>query len=330
MISFLKENGYLDAVNNDRMTPLMSAVINENFEMVKELVELGVDVNKQRDSPLLRRRHDGGQTALLYAVAEDCYDITLFLLDHGALQTADNEGITPLHEAWSPKMAKLLIERGGDIHALTNNDESPLHIASHFGLLEYVKFLVSNGLDKDAQSEYGTPLQMALVRGQLHAADFLLEIGAKVEFSNYDDVLLMWLKENIEKVDTTSISSRHLKDEGLYEKVQHYLISIPIMISEAKSGNVQHFIEKLQRGDHFHVMQVLPNMPEEARLELTKWSAAMHADMRQLFLLFHHSASPMFYPSPISETLKQMILLPKPTRSLLRFLNPISNITSNV
>lgn len=322
MISFLKENGHLDAANFDRMTPLMNAVYDNNIEMVKELVDLGVDVNKQRESPLLRRRSGlGGQTALFYAVEQDYRDIALFLLNQGAIQTSTDEGLTPLHEAWSPEMAELLIERGGDVHALTRNDETPLHIASHFGVLDYVQFLVSVGLDKDAQSEYGTPLQMALVRGQLHVVDFLLEIGAAFEFSNDDEILLTWLWENITNADTTSKSGNRLKEEGVYEKVRHILISIPILITEAKNGNVHHFIEKLRQGHHFHPMQVLPNMPEEARLELTKWGTSMRADMHHLFLLFHstHTASHLFYPSPISETLKQLVLLPRPTRSLLKF-----------
>ena len=304
MLSFLKENGLLEAANTERMTPLMCAAYCDNLECVKELVELGVDVNKQRDRPLLCRRSMCGQTALLYAVAEDYADIALFLLDHGALQTATSDGRTPLHEAWGPEMAKLLIERGGDIHAITDEGETPLHIAAHYGLLDYVKFLISAGLDINVSSEYGSPLQMAIVRGNLDVVDFLLQIGATFEFSVDDDVILMWLKENIDKADMTKGSWRHLKEEGLYEKVQHYLISIPILINEAKSGNVEHFIEKLRQGNHFHAMQVMSNMPQEARLELTKWGAAMQSDMRHLFILFYstHSASHLTYPSPIAET----------------------------
>jgi ankyrin repeat protein len=322
MLSFLKENGLLEAANNERMTPLMCAAYRDNLECVKELVELGVDVNKQRDRPLLcRRGSQSGQTALLYAVAEDYADVTLFLLDHGALQTATSDGRTPLHEAWSPEMAKLLIERGGDIHAITNEEETPLHIASHYGLLDYVKFLISAGLDKNASSEYGTPLQMALVRGHLDVVDYLLQIGATFEFSVDDDIMLIWLKENIVTADMTKQSGLHLKEEGLYERVQYYLVSIPILINDAKSGNVQLFIEKLRQGNYFYAMQVIPNMPQEAVLEMTKWCAAMQADMHQLFILFHsnHSAAHLTYPSPIAETLKQMILLPQATRPLLSY-----------
>jgi len=322
MLSFLKENGHLDAPNDERMTPLMNAVDSNNLELAKELVDLGVNVNIQRGRPLLRRgRHKGGQTALYYAVKEDNYDLALFLLDHGALQIATDDGHMPLHEAWDPKMAKLLIEHGGDVRALTDDNETPLHLASHYGLIDYAKFLISAGLDKDASSEYGTPLQMALVMGQLNIVDFLLEIGASFKFSQDENVLLQWLKENIDDADEESGSGRRLKMKGVYDSVQHYLISIPILISEAKDGNVRHFIEKLCQGNHFHPMQVIPNMPQEARLELISWAVAMKADMHNLFVLFHsnHSASPLTYPSPIAETLKQMILLPKATRALLDY-----------
>ena len=323
MLSFLKENGFLEAANDKRMTPLMNAAYYNNREVAKELIQMGVNVNNQRERPLLNRRDKGGQTALFYAVKADNYEMALFLLNHGALQLATDEGQTPLHEACNVKMAKLLIERGGNARATNDEEETPLHIASLYGMLDYAKLLISVGVDKDALSEYGRPIQMALVMGQLPVVDFLLEIGCEFEITEHADVLLMWLKQNIDYPgdSLSKFNFKNLKTNGLYETIQHILFSIPVLISEAKSGNVPHFMEKLRNGDHFHAMQVIPYLPEEAKMELTRWAGTIKADMHLLFILFHsnHSAAFLTYPSPIAETLKQMILLPKKTRALLTY-----------
>lgn len=53
MLLFLKENGHLDVANQERMTPLMNAASKNNVEVARELIELGADVNKQRDLPFI-------------------------------------------------------------------------------------------------------------------------------------------------------------------------------------------------------------------------------------------------------------------------------------
>jgi ankyrin repeat protein len=308
MLSFLIDHGHLEAVNHEHMTPLMNAAAYDKLEIAKELIQAGVNVNKKRQTV---SRKKGGQTALFYAVENDNYDMAVLLLNHGALQTATHDGRTPLHEAWNPTMANLLIKHGGDVNAQTDENESPLHVASHYGLLHYVTFLISIGLDKNAVSNYGTPLQMALVNGQINVVDFFLKIGCTFEFTEDDDVLLAMLRQNIDNA-YESDSGNRLKSQGVYETVQTYLTSIPILIKEATCGNVSFFIEKLYQGIPFYPMQVTPYLSQAAKSELSAWATARKSDMHNLYLCLHS-----FPLSPITETLKQMILLPKSTRLLL-------------
>jgi ankyrin repeat protein len=311
MIEFLKTHGFLDAYNEDGCTPLQEAAVKNEYEVAKELVENGADVNKTTGPDM----DEGTGTALFYACDYNNYDVALLLLNHGAVQIADHRGETPLHVTETSKMAKLLIERGGNVHALTDKEETPLHIASNNGMKEYVELLLSIGLDMNAVSDYGTPLQMALVRGRINIVELLLEKGANFDFTQERDILLQWLKENIDEAKPGS----SLKEEGLYESIETILATIPSMINAAKSGNVPLFIDKLRQGTPFYLMQVVPNMPQEPRTEFKRWALCMQRDMHHLYRLLHYknSASDLTYPGPIAECLKQMLLLPKKTRKFL-------------
>jgi ankyrin repeat protein len=97
---------------------------------------------------------------------------------------------TALHFAaffGQPDAAKLLIERGADIHAVasTFGNVQPLHSAVASGNVEAALALLAAGADPNARQERGfTPLHGAAQNGDRMLVDALLERGADPAATN--------------------------------------------------------------------------------------------------------------------------------------------------
>lgn len=104
--------------------PLFGACKNGHSDIVKLLLENGVDPNVQTRT-----------TALLEAMESGKSDIVKSLLDYGATVTAHINGTTPLHKACSSlaihdaDILELLISRGADIHMTNRMGQTPLYWA---------------------------------------------------------------------------------------------------------------------------------------------------------------------------------------------------------
>ena len=96
-------------------------------------------------------------------------EIARLLLDHGAKVDASDEfGQTPLHKVSSGKydpeeagvgVAKLLLERGGDVNGKYKQQSSPLHLAFRHGKLEIARLLLNHGANVEALDGFSqTPL----------------------------------------------------------------------------------------------------------------------------------------------------------------------------
>ncbi len=100
-----------------------------------------------------------GWTALHAAVRNDAFEMAEFLLDHGAAVDATEEhGFTPLHFAVIgdapntkdvPRLARLLLERGADVNAVSADDlgVTPLDMADTLGLPVTARLLKRYGGD---------------------------------------------------------------------------------------------------------------------------------------------------------------------------------------
>lgn len=175
-------------------TPLHSAVVRRNQEIVELLVNAGADIEavtvtgkeralhltsalaKQLDMAALLIRYgarldayDGeGRTPLIVAVYSDNIAMARLLLTVGA----DPQGLdglyyqSPLHWAamdGKVEMAELLLSKGADINFRAGpNGDTPLHYAALFGRLEMVLLLLKNGAAMDKRNNKAqTPLQRA-------------------------------------------------------------------------------------------------------------------------------------------------------------------------
>ena len=84
--------------------------------------------------------------------------------------------VTPLHSAANKEIAELLIAKGADVNAKSDDGWTSLHDATSIGHNEIVELLITKGADVNAKNNYGnTPLDLA--SGE--TVNFLRQHGGK-------------------------------------------------------------------------------------------------------------------------------------------------------
>ncbi|KAJ3619813.1 hypothetical protein MTP99_005468 [Tenebrio molitor] len=179
----IDEGEIVNAVTNNRETPLHIAAFKGNVDIAELLIEKGASVNAlttDNETPLHRAAQwENSKTAEL-------------LIEKGAsvnALTTDNE--TPLHRAAqseNSKTAELLIEKGASVNALTTNNETPLHWAVDRGNIKTAELLIEKGASVNAlTTDNETPLHRAAQRENSKTAELLIEKGASVNALTTDN-----------------------------------------------------------------------------------------------------------------------------------------------
>ena len=147
-------------------TALMTCARTGSVEAVKRLIEHGADVNA--------REAQGGQTALMWSVAEKHPAVARLLIEQGADVNATSygsDGYTPLLYAANHLAAKPVRAKASGFR--------PLLFAAQQGDIESARILLEAGADvNDSTPEYGNALVVACASGHEALALFLLEKGA--------------------------------------------------------------------------------------------------------------------------------------------------------
>src|SRR5262249_32573378 len=144
-------------------TPLMTCARSGSADAVRLLVEYGAAVNAQEPKQ--------SQTALMWAAAERHPDAVKALIDaHADLKAASKQGFTAIHFAarvGDLESVNLLLAAGVDMNILTQTaDGATNRVTSQLGIPK-------------TQGTIGyTPLLVAVVRGQVDLALYLLDHGA--------------------------------------------------------------------------------------------------------------------------------------------------------
>ena len=184
-----------NAVNDFKMTPLSEACTNGNSALVRSLLKSGANPNTPvatGEAPLMTCAKTGSadavrmlieygaavnakeptqnQTALMWAAAERHPDVVKAFIDaHADLTANSKQGFTPIHFAarvGDLESVKLLLAAGVDVNILTHAEGAANRVTSQLGIA------------KTAGTLGYTPLLVAVMRGQVELALYLLDHGA--------------------------------------------------------------------------------------------------------------------------------------------------------
>jgi ankyrin repeat protein len=170
---------------------LISAIMYQNLEKTKELINKGVNINYQDKTY--------GSTPLILACQYGFVDIAKFLIEKGAdVNLQANNGYTPLIAAAgvSEELTDLLLSKGADIN-LKLEDGTGALTTSIVGILmdrvttNVAKNLLDKGADINESSKSGktegyTVLMMAARNNKPDLVKFLVKNGADINLMAKD------------------------------------------------------------------------------------------------------------------------------------------------
>jgi uncharacterized protein len=184
-----------NAANDFRMTPLSEACTNGNAALVRLLLKSGANPNTAIAT---------GETPLMTCAKTGSPDAVRMLLEYGAAVNAKEPTENQTALMWAaaehhPDAVRALIEGHADLKAHSKQGFTALHFAARVGDLDSVQLLLAAGVDVNlpTQTDGGknrvtnqlgiaktvgmigyTPLLVAVVRGQVELALFLLDHDA--------------------------------------------------------------------------------------------------------------------------------------------------------
>lgn len=176
-------------IKDDMMdfTPLILSVYSGNKEMAEFLLSKGADINLPEERT--------GYTPLMHALDNNNAEMARFLIDKGTdIKIKANDGTTALILACgvSPDIAKYLLLRGADIHALTDKGQGVFTqciismIKGNQDITpEFAEYLLDKGAEIDEKNSGEgfkgyTPLLWAIIYCEPEIIRFLIENGADV------------------------------------------------------------------------------------------------------------------------------------------------------
>ncbi len=127
-----------------------------------------------------------GETPLSLAIMLNNRESVRLLLENGADPNLGGMAGVPVlvsaylnyHDPRCVAIVELLIEHGADVNGQDASHQSALHRAAEFGNLRLLEFLITEGADIDAISDYGTALHFARRGGHTPLVESLIRAGA--------------------------------------------------------------------------------------------------------------------------------------------------------
>lgn len=178
------------------MADLISAIITNDLENARYLLNLGAGVNETDEN---------GETPFFHAVYHDNLDMQKLLVEFKAnVNVSNHRDLTPL--MWASTRghsytASYLLRVGADINAQDKEGWSPLYWAVRSGKLDTARLLLISGADINTQDDDGTtPIIWSSKMGELKMTQLLLEFGADISITDvFDKTPLDWVKDSLKK-----------------------------------------------------------------------------------------------------------------------------------
>ena len=160
-------------------TPLHWAIVADDWDLVRELIEAGADIS-------LGSQQNALEIAKLMNSETKLIEV---FIDAKGVDAIVRDGRTVLiYAAWngSTEVVKTLIEIGANINIQNDNGDTALRLAARRGLTEIVKILVENGADMNIKdSRYGrTALIYAAREGRTEVVKLLIDNGANMNIKD--------------------------------------------------------------------------------------------------------------------------------------------------
>ena len=184
--TFLQGKGARVHVRSDNgITPLDSAALRGDLEMVRVLLDYKEDVNVRDDggwTPL----HSVSQVSRIrvppFNFPQLWLEVARLLIEHGAdVNAQKDDGQVSLHLVGTAGVFHLLLEHGANVGAVDNEGRTLLHSEAGYGTTEVVRVLLELGANAGAVDNEGrTPLHSAANDGVVGVVRMLLEHGANV------------------------------------------------------------------------------------------------------------------------------------------------------
>ncbi|WP_341815922.1 ankyrin repeat domain-containing protein [Wolbachia endosymbiont (group B) of Idaea biselata] len=204
----------INATDRIGLTPLYYAIIDDNLEVVKFLIEKGAELIVNDEYSIhcaamfgslkvvkyfinekyfnLDELGEQCESPLAYAIKFDQLSVIKYLIKKGAdVKLLDDEEIMHLfYYAFEPgnlDIAQYLVRNLNGVNLRSEGGESLLHYAAMYGSSYIVEYLVQNGANVNLPDHDGkSPLCYALMSGDLDIIKYLLKNGANVNLPDHD------------------------------------------------------------------------------------------------------------------------------------------------
>jgi ankyrin repeat protein len=197
--------------------PLHYAARNNNYDLIKDLIKTGIDINKKDDEEY---------TALYYACNNDAYESVELLIELGAdinlkLKYRD----FPIHTAInnkSLKIAELLIQNGANVRILGAYRNTVLHRACELNATRIIKMIIKR-VDIDVQNNNdNTPLHYAAYNNSYESVQILIDNGAFLNIRNEEGLTPLHYAINNNSYESLRIIINNTKDIYYIEDEEYY------------------------------------------------------------------------------------------------------------
>ena len=207
----------VNSVNRYGVTPLMIACARaysdvKVFEIVKTLIRRGAktllrdkDPNSLKDArEWLMNGHSGRRGY----ESEMIGDIWTEIIKSKIYQISDIDLDLLIKVLWgTPKDIELVLSKGANINLHTENNYTPLMMASVFNDIEAVKFLIERGADVSVKNDDGqTALSLAAKNSDIEKMTLIIENGGDFD-------ALRWVDRNYYTKCTNATDSKNYVDE---------------------------------------------------------------------------------------------------------------------